>query len=84
VVYLLATFSKEFEGKLKLKAFDKNKKEVKKAQKVKGKYVKTDKTIDHASVFVNQDALSQNTLAFAFDELPSVKEIDYFEISVLK
>ncbi len=83
-VYVLATFDKDFEGKLKLKALDKNKKEVKKAQKIKGKYVKSDKTIDQASLFVKQAALTQQLITFEFDELAELTDIDYFEISFSK
>lgn len=84
-VYMVAFFNENFEGKLKLKAFDKKGSSKQEDMiKVGGKYIKNDKKVDAASAFVKQDALSYGIITFRFDEAHNLDDIDYFEISVLK
>lgn len=83
-VTILATFDELFSGKVQLKAIDKSQKGTE-LEKKGGKFIKTDKKdLDKASVYIQQQALTFNTFVFVFDEAPSFKDIDYFEISVLK
>lgn len=85
VVYMVAFFNENFEGKLKLKAYDKKGSSKQDDMiKVGGKYVKNDKKVDAASAYVKQDALSYEVIKFKFDEAYNLDNIDYFEISVLK